>query len=88
MKFLPQDNILKVIDELKISYKNVMPNINVDEFIKIEGKLLRRTVAEKTGNFLNNIINLPGTIVYSLVMLGEKDTIFAVKFPEKFLSDV
>jgi len=65
-----------------------MPNINVDEFIKIEGKLLRRKVVEKTENFLNNIINLPGTIVYSLVMLGEKDTIFAVKFPEKFLSDV
>jgi len=65
-----------------------MPNVNVDEFIKKEGKLLRRKVAEKTENFLNNIINLSGTIVYSLVMGGEKDTIYAIKFPEKILSDV
>jgi len=88
LKFLPQDDILKVIDGLKISYKKVMPNVNVDEFIKIEGKLLRRKIVEKTENFFNNIINLPGTIVYSLVMLGEKDTLYAIKFPEKFLSDV
>ena len=77
-----------MFDGLKISYEKAMPNVKVDEFIKIEGKLLRRKVAEKTENFLNNIINLSGTIVYSLVMLGEKDTIYAIKFSEKFLSDV
>jgi len=51
LKFLPQDDILKVIDRLKISYKKVMPNANVDEFIKIEGKLLRRKGFGKNGKF-------------------------------------
>ena len=88
LKFLPQDEILKVVDELKDSYKKLMPTATADEFIKIEGKLLRRKLMKTTDNFFNNVINFPGTIVYSLIMLGEHNTIFAIKVPQEFLSDV
>jgi len=47
-----------VFDGLKISYEKAMPNVKVDEFIKIEGKLLRRKVVKETEIFFNNIINL------------------------------
>ncbi|MGC8655776.1 MAG: hypothetical protein ACP5TG_04690 [Thermoplasmata archaeon] len=88
LKFLPDDDILKIVDGLKDEYRKLLKNESDDQFIEKEGKFLRRKLLKTTNDFFNRVVNLPGGVLYSFVMLGEHDTLFAYKFPEKVSSEV
>ncbi len=82
LKSLPDDEILRIVKELKDNYVRIMPDKVNDEFIIKEGKLLRRRITSTTKDFFNLLLNQSGSLVYSVTELGENDTLMAFKFPD------
>ncbi len=92
LKFLPDDEILKIVDVMNNEYRELLKDELQDElhdqFIEKEGKFLRRKLLKTIKDFFNGVVNLPGGVLYSFVMLGEHNTLFAYKFPEKVSPEV
>ncbi|MCL4412961.1 MAG: hypothetical protein M1526_06385 [Candidatus Thermoplasmatota archaeon] len=73
---LPLDEIDLIVKKMNSEYSAKGYNENVT----LEGKFIVRRLSSELNDFLDSLIRTPGVIVYSIVMLGENDTLFAFKY--------
>ncbi len=85
---LSTQEIEKIIEIMVNEYNNYFTNIDAHEFIKIDGKFIRRGLSKMANSFFNSIASTPGTIILPMALIGFDNMVFSIIYHESAVNKV
>ncbi len=84
LKSLPESEI-----RLNVEYfNNEYGNLDDTVFLETEGKLIRSRLRRATEDFLIRLMKIDGVVIYPVILMGDKDNIYAIRYPESASQEV
>lgn len=84
LKPLPESEIRSNVDYFNSKFGHDDDSI----FLETEGKLVRSRLRKNTEVFLNSLMKINGVVIFPVVLMGDNDNIYAIRYPESASQEV
>ncbi len=76
------------LEEIRNIFNENYEKLGGETYLDVQMKTLIRKLTKETNTFLNSLINVDGVVVTSIALIGDEDTLIAIKYPDSSANEV